>query len=114
MHLLNQDRFDELFSDYVKNFQYKDSFTNLQYAQDLLSDIFANTNIRRRIKIIEKANLVHSLMNIQVNLSLDYMAVEILLVMISFIFGDLNAHFREVNKFEDVIDVKDQKQKELF
>ena len=109
---LDQDKFDELFSDYVKCFQYKDSFTNIQCTRNLLNDIFANTNIRRQIKIIEKAKLVHSLMNIKVNLSMDCMAIEILLVMISFIFGDLNVHFGEVNKCEDVIDIKDKKQKE--
>lgn len=111
---LDQEKFDDLFSDYVKNFQHKDSFVNIQCTQDLLNNIFANTNIRRRIKIIEKAKLVHSLMETKVSLSLDYMAVEILLVMISFIFGDLNVHFRKADKFEDIIDVKDKKQKELW
>ncbi|MBO5067562.1 MAG: hypothetical protein J6C62_04090, partial [Clostridia bacterium] len=103
------------FRDYVKNFRHRDGYTTIQPNDDFVNEFFANTNIRKQIKIIEKAKLVHSLMpENSGELSIDYMAVEILLTMISFVY-DLDVKFNtEVTEFNDVINLKSINERELW
>lgn len=113
---VDQEKFELLFEDYVKNFDGMRACTNINAYDDFWTSLFAYTNIRRQIKIVEKAKLVHSLMpqNTQ-KLSIDYMAVEIVLTMASFIYDDFAiAHYDHIAAVEDVIDMHSKKEKELW
>lgn len=113
---IDKEKFEILFADYVKNFKYSNRYTTIKSVDNFINKIFANTNIRKQIKIIEKAKLIHSILPYEyTNMTLDYMAVEILFSMISFIYPNMQKEFsKEVKNFNDVIDIKDKKQKELW
>ena len=111
---IEQEKFNLLFEDYVKNFGYRDGYTIIQASDDFINEFFANVNIRRQIKVIEKARLVHSLMPQMPNLTIDYMAVEIFLVLVSFVY-DLNVKLnKEITDFNDVINFKSSNERELW
>ena len=111
---IDKEKFDLLFDDYVKNFKYSNGYVTIKSTDDFLNELFAKTNIRRQIKIIEKAKLVHSLMPKTSNLTIDYMAIEIFLTMISFVY-DLDVKFnKQITDFNDVINLKSFNERELW
>ena len=112
---LDQEKFHELFSGYMTNFDCNHGFASGEELRDFLRNIFAHTNIRRRIKIIEKASLVHSLMPSDYDTrTSDALAIEIFFVMVSFIYGDLNKmSVKSVNNFHDLINPENSNEKEL-
>ena len=112
---LDQEKFRELFSDYMKNFDCNHGFASGEELRDFLRNIFAHTNIRRRIKIVEKATLVHSLMPADCDTqTADALAIEIFFVMVSFVYGNLNKlSAKIINNFHDLINPENGNEKEL-
>ena len=101
---IEQEKFDALFSEYVSCFTVPSSIIEGS-TEDLLNELFKYTNIRRRIKIIEKAKLVHSLLpGNKHSLSTDCLAVELFLTTLSFVHNDLSSEWnREIRNFNDII-----------
>ena len=113
---LNCANFEVLFNDYIKGFTGAYGHCLRENWNEFFEDIFAYTSVRRRIKIIEKAKLVHSLMpQKSLFMNVDSLAVEVLLAMTSFIYDDLNVQMNKpINNFNDIINPKDKKEKELL
>lgn len=111
---IDQEKFDLLFENYVKNFRHSSGYMTIKSTDDFINELFAKTNIRRQIKIVEKAKLVHSLMPKTSNLTIDYMAIEMFLTMISFVY-DLDVKFnKQITDFNDVINLKSFNERELW
>jgi len=105
---IDKQRFELVFSDYVDQFSDNPMYNTVHSINEFINEIFANTNIRRQIKILEKAKLVHSLtIEPERDFTPDDFAVEIVLTMVSFIYEDLERKFNvELENFEQVIDLK--------
>ena len=113
---LNCANFEVLFNDYIKGFTGAYGHCLRENWNEFFEDIFAYTSVRRRIKIIEKAKLVHSLMpQKSLFMNVDSLAVEVLLTMTSFIYDDLNVQMNKpVNSFYEIINLNDEREKELW
>ena len=78
----DKDEFDKKFEFYLRNFDYLNSNTKPEHVDEFKARIFDGIDMRQRIRIIEKCNLLHRLLNNKEEKSdFSIMCVEILYTM---------------------------------
>lgn len=111
---VNKEKFDVLFNDYVKMFNGQDNFLLIKEDKTFIQELFKYTDIRRQIKVLEKAKLTHSLIkSVQNNLDKGFLYLELVLTLFSFIHSNLDEEFnKEITRIDGVI--KKQSDQELY
>lgn len=87
------DNYDTRFNYYLQNFDYINDYTKRSDILDFNNNIFNGMDMRARIKIIDKCNLIHNLLN-EPNEKMDFsfMCIEIAFVVMKYWGIDLFAN----------------------
>lgn len=92
----DSDELNDKFNYYIQNFEYSNEATKQYQVEEYITNIFDGVDMRSRIEIIEKANLLHKILNKEGDKSdFSTMCIEIFLV--------LSQHLR-INKMQPLID----------
>lgn len=98
------DEFDNRFDYYLNNFDYKNDATNLFDIAEFKNHIFNGIDMRGKIEIIEKCDLLHKLLNTDdEKLDFSFMCIEITFTVLKYWKVDLfktNTYFNINNAFD--------------
>lgn len=102
------DKYDLRFDYYLQNFDYINDSTKRSDILDFNNNIFNGMDMRARIKIIDKCNLLHNLLN-EPNKKMDFsfMCIEIAFVVMKYWGIDLFAYKPAFN-LDNVFDIKNK------
>lgn len=102
------DNYDTRFNYYLQNFDYINDYTKRSDILDFNNNIFNGMDMRARIKIIDKCNLIHNLLNEPYEkMDFSFMCIEIAFVVMKYWGIDLFANKPAFN-IDNVFDIKNK------